>query len=453
MFILPSVSWVLAQAAPTPTPHPQEVLRVQEMRPLPGQLDPVPVFNSNSPELVLKEGILLSTFPPANKKQPKAHLDFAFRDRFDIFVHHVAKAPQPDDLRSLYIGVILYNPGSEPVTVDILQAASYLSQPDAPFNDLPPQVENPDGEVYAGPGSRATDTVLRGQRQDGWPAQITIPPGQSQMLMNLPIPVKTLTPPLNGRSTLLRLWSSGAVYMASMAKFAKQNPDGTESAPSLPDWETMVATGELSTPRDRTPSKPDTKGKIVYGRVAGVAQGSTWKARLSDRPGAIYLTIPEVGKTFSYGISLLRGGTMGTQQVQSAPMIRRYPDTAYEAHGNYAIEYNLILPLRNESAEPKQVVIKLDTAIKQEQISQGLKFFNPLPKQVFFRGTVRIRYTNSQGLPQTTYWHLVQRRGQEGEPLATFTMPANTQRLVQVNLLYPPDSTPPQVLTVQTVPN
>lgn len=450
MLMLPVASVLLAQA----TPPPQEILRIQEVRPLPGQLNPIPMFNSNSPELLTREGILLSTFPPSQKLHPGAHLNYAFQDRFDIFVHHVAKAPQPDDLRSLYIGVMVFNPGTQPVTLDILQAASYLSQPDAPFQDLPPQRENPTGEVYAGPGSRATDTILRGQRQSGWPDQLIIPAGQSQMLMNLPIPVKALTPPLNGRSTILRVRSNGTVYLASLAKFATQNPDGTETAPNLVAWQSLLTSGELSTPRDRNPTPPtQNTGKIIYGRVAGVAQGSGWKAYLSDRPGSFHLSIPDLGQTFSYGLSLLRGGTMGTKQVQSSPMVRRYPDTAYEAHGNYAVEYNLTLPLRNPSSEPRQVVIQLDTALKQDQIAQGLKFFDPPARQVFFRGTVRIRYPNDQGLPQTTYWHLVQNRGQQGEPLAKFTIPPQTNRLVQVDLLYPPDATPPQVLTVHTVPN
>jgi hypothetical protein len=45
---------------------------------------------------------------------------------------------------------------------------------------------------------------------------------------------------------------------------------------------------------------------------------------------------------------------------------------------------------------------------------------------------------------------LVQRRGQIGELLATFRMKTKEWRLVQVDLIYPPDATPPQVLTVQT---
>jgi hypothetical protein len=46
--------------------------------------------------------------------------------------------------------------------------------------------------------------------------------------------------------------------------------------------------------------------------------------------------------------------------------------------------------------------------------------------------------------------HLIQRRGQEGEALATLKMPSGDRRLVQVDFLYPPDATPPQVLTVRS---
>ena len=141
----------------------QEILRTQEMRVLPGALDQIPVFNSNSPELVLNEGILLSTFPKARKSFANAHLDRSFMGRFDLFTHHIAKGGA-EDLRTLYEGVIVYNLTAEPVTIDILQAASYVSQPDAPFIEMPSVVENPIGNVYAGPGSRSVSDVLRGRR-------------------------------------------------------------------------------------------------------------------------------------------------------------------------------------------------------------------------------------------------------------------------------------------------
>jgi hypothetical protein len=447
----------LAQATPAP-PQPQEILVPQEVRALPGQLDSVLVFNSNSPELVQQEGILLSTFPPQGKKFPAAHLNVPLEDRFDVFAHHIAKPPTPEDLRTLYLGVILHNPGNRPVTVDVLQAASYLSQPDAPFIELPPTVPNPLGTVYAGPGSRAMNDVLRGKRQEGFPAQIVIPPGESQMLLNLPIPVKTLTPPLNGRSTLIRARSNGTIYAASLAMFAKQGADGTEQAPSLADWQNLLDNSNISGPRDRTPTPPDqTSGQIIYGRVAGVARGSQWRAQVfdPDQPfsGSSYLSIPQPGQAFSYGLSTLIGGTLGTGQVQTTPLLVRYPDTAYQTHGNYAIQYSLALPLRNVTSQPQTVAVTVQTPIKQDKIQDGLKFFDPPQRQVFFRGTVRLRYSDDRGFPQTRYIHLVQRRGQQGEPLLTMNMPAGSQRLVEFDFLYPPDATPPQVLTVTTLNN
>jgi len=194
---------ILTLAQATPILPPQEIIKPQEVRSLPDQLDSVLVFNSNSPEVVQTEGILLSTFPPMGKRVPSAHLNQAFEGRFDLFAHHIAKALTPQDLRTLYLGVVVHNPGQTAVTLDILNAASYVSQPDAPFIDLPSYLDNATGKVFAGPGGRAVGEVLRGQRQSLFPPQIVIPPGESRLLMNLPIPVKTLTPPLNGRSTTL----------------------------------------------------------------------------------------------------------------------------------------------------------------------------------------------------------------------------------------------------------
>ncbi|NJP09529.1 MAG: DUF3370 domain-containing protein [Leptolyngbyaceae cyanobacterium RU_5_1] len=454
--LLPVIT--LAQA--TPTPPPTEIKVPQAVRVLPGQLDSVLVFNSNSPELVQTEGILLSTFPPQGKRTPSAHLNLPLQGRFDIFAHHIAKAKTPEDLRTLYLGVLLHNPSSQPVTVDILQAASYLSQPDAPFIDLPAYVDNPLGTVYAGPGSRAMTDILRGKRQQDFPAQLVIPPQQSQMVLNLPIPVKTLEPPINGRSTLMRLRSDRPVYAASLAMFAPVDASGNERAPTVEEWQTLLETGELSGPRDKTPTPPDQKkGQIIYGRVAGVARGSRWNAQIVDPPGiqpsnpnTWYLSIPPVGQAFSYGLSTLIGGTLGTGQVETAPMIARYPDTAYQAHGNYAIEYNLTLPLRNSTNQTQTVAIALETPIKEDKPKDGqLRFLEPPARQVFFRGTVRIRYNDDRNLPQTRYVHLVQRRGQQGEPLAVMTLKPGDRRLVKFDFLYPPDSTPPQILTVKSL--
>ena len=455
----------IGAVAETPT-EPQERYRVQEIRPLPGGLDDVLTFNSNSPELVLAPGILLSAFPPEGMASPEAHLNVALGDRFDLFAHHIAKATLPEDnpdhLRTLYIGIIVKNPGTEPVKIHILQGASYLSQPDAPFIQLPAIAPNPNGTLYSGPGSRAMDMILRGKRQDNLPATVEIPPGQHRMLLNLPIPIATLDPPINGRSTFLRLRSTGSVYVASLADFATVNEAGEEQAPTLAHWRNLLVTGKLSSPRDRAPTPPDKPGGIIYGRVAGIARGSQWRATLTDTPESDRLTIPPPGyplsRFLSYGLSLLRGGRMGTGQNQTAEMIARYPDTAYEAHGNYGIQYALKLPLHNPGDRPRTVHLSLETPIKFDTFLNGthltgLYFFEPLPNRIFFRGTVRVRYTDANGRPQTRYTHLVQMRGQSNGHLATITLPPNSQQLATVDLLYPPDASPPQVLTLHTAEN
>jgi len=45
----------------------------------------------------------------------------------------------------------------------------------------------------------------------------------------------------------------------------------------------------------------------------------------------------------------------------------------------------------------------------------------------------------------------VQRRGEQGSPLVELDIAPGTRRLVSVDFLYPPDATPPQVLTVSTL--
>jgi hypothetical protein len=132
-------------------------------------------------------------------------------------------------------------------------------------------------------------------------------------------------------------------------------------------------------------------------------------------------------------------------------MLVRYPDTAYFAHGNYGVQYSLTLPLVNPTRNTQTVTLALQTPIKQDELQGGLHFLEPPSKQVFFRGTVQVRYTDDAGIPQTRYVHLIQRRGQQGEPLVTLRMSSSAQRLVQVDFLYPPDASPPQVLTVRTL--
>ena len=443
------LSEALAQTTPTPKPTPQIIVQPQPVRALPGQLDRVPMFNSNSPEWVKTEGILLSTFPPSGKAVPTAHLNFPFQGRFDIFIHHQTHTPK--DLQTFYLGVIVHNPGKQPVTVEVLQAATYLTQ-DAPYITLPPYIDNPENTAYAGPGDRAVHEVLQGKRQADFPAKLVIPPGQSRMLLNHPTPVRNLEKPINGRSALMRVNSSGKVYAASLTMFAKKNSDGSDRAPTLEEWQTLLNTGSLAGPRDKTPTPPEqTGGQLIYGRVAGVQQGSKWQSQLVDSPGAKDFTIPQPGQAVSYVLSTLRGGRLGTNQNQTARMLVRYPDTAYESHGNYCVEYNLSLPLYNPTDQPQTVALTIETPLKEDKLSRGGLLFQKPPRDFpFLRGSVRLRYKDEQGQENTRYVHLWHRTGQVLEPLETILLPPGSRKSMQIDFIYPPDSTPPQVLTVRT---
>jgi hypothetical protein len=440
----------LAIAQTSPQPSPQVIVQPGEVLALPGKLNTIPVFNSNSPEWIKTEGILLSTLTPNGKKVPAAHLNFPFNGRFDLFAHHYTHTPK--DLQTLYLGIIVHNPGKKPVTVDVLQAASYLMQ-DAPFVTLPSYIENNDGKAYSGPGDRAVSDVLRGVRQADFPAKLIIPPGQSQMLLNHPIPVRNLEKPVNGRSTFMRLRSSDRVYVASLAMFAKKNSESKERPPALAEWQALLNTGNLAGPRDKTPTSPNaTSGVLIYGRVAGVSSGQEWRAKLVDNPQSTNLTIPQRGKAISYALDTLFGGRLGTQQIQTAKMLVRYPDTAYEAHGNYGVEYKLTLPLSNNTNQNQTVTVTLETPLKEDKLSQGgVRFRKPSLDFPFFRGTVRLRYFDDQGEQKTRYIHLWHRTGQVLEPLVQLLLPPSTKRIVQVDVIYPPDSTPPQVLSVRTL--
>ena len=448
------VATLLCRALNIYTVPPQYIAGVevspQEVRALPGRLDAVPTFNSNSPELVKTEGILLSTFPPAGKQVPSAHLNFPFQGRFDLFTHHIGRADTQAETGILYQGVIVHNPNDKPVTVEVLQAASYLSTPEAPFISLPDMVDNPNGTVYSGPGSRTMSDVLRGVRQEKFSSQLVIPPGQSQMLMNQPIPIER-APGSNGRSTMMRLRSNAPVYVANLAKRAARTTDGTYRVPTLNEWQRLLDIGSLVQPRDSIPSLLDPpREPAIFSRVAGVSQGAQWQATITDNPNGSDLNIPQPGKAFSYALGTVHLITLSTSQIQSAPMLKRYPDTAYFAHSNYGVEYNLTLPLKNSTSQPQTITVSIQTPLKDEGGTDRLLFLNPRVEQVFFRGTVKVSYADEQGKTKTRYVHLVQRRGQPGEPLVKLNLPPGERREVQVDFIYPPDSVPPQALTVRT---
>src|SRR5215471_3025414 len=222
------------------------VLDPQPVRALPGELDDTLMFNSNSPEVVGEEGILLSTFSAEGKRVQEAHLNCPLNGNFEIFSHHINNRVGAGDEKTLHLALLVFNPGKEKTVVTTSAAASYLSQPDAPFVALSACAENPRGEIFAGPGDRVMCDILQGKHQRGWPARFVLKPGQGRVFADKPIPVKGLIPPINGRSTLIELHCDHPVFVAELAAFAPAGDDGKERGLTEQEWWHMLSESGLA---------------------------------------------------------------------------------------------------------------------------------------------------------------------------------------------------------------
>lgn len=438
---------LLAATPPAPA-APAPILRTQTVAPLPGGFDGVLVVNDNNPELISGPGILLSTFPGRDRPKPDAHLDVALNGRFDLFSHHVY-AGKPDSLDStLWLAVVAEPRGDQPVTLQLLGGSTALSQAtdkeqaDAPFLPLPALMPQ-DGHVYSGPGSRVATELLARQRNALIPERWTLAPGRVSTLLVLPLPVKGLDPLLNGRNLQLRLQSSGPVSLATLAAYGRG-----DRPPAIGSWAEML-NGDLS-PKEHQPTPRGAKGRIVYSRVSGVQIGSVWNGTITD-PGKPYLSASRA--PISWPIASLDRGSLGTGQVQTAELKAFYPGTAWAAHGNYGVEYNLAIPLRNTGSKPVQLELAFESPLKSDQAQGGLRF-NPEPgRSVMFRGTVEATGLDGDGgsAAGRRRFHLVQRVGEQGPALGTVSLAPGASRQLRVRLIYPADATPPQVLSLLPV--
>jgi len=298
--------------------------------------------------------------------------------------------------------------------------------------------------VFSGPGSRVATELLSRQRSPLLPQQWTLTPGQPTVLLVLPLPVRGLDPLLNGLNLQLRLQSEGPVSVATVAAFGKG-----DQPPPQDSWAALLD-GPLS-PREHSPTPRDNKkGPIIYSRVNGVQVGSTWRATITD-PGQRWLSASRA--PISWPISSLERGSLGTGQVQTAELKRFYPGTAWAAHGNYGVEYDLAIPLRNDTKAPVQLQLALESPLKTDATVGGLRFNASPARAVMFRGSVEVSgldAADGQAAGRRSF-HLIQRAGQQGPVLGTLSLAPGGQRQLRVRLIYPADATPPQVLSLLPV--
>jgi len=423
------------------------IQRPQSVRSLPGQLDAVLMVNDNNPELIKEDGILLSTFPDGGD----ASISVDLSGRFDLFSHHVYAGTDETLDSTLWLALLMAPIGDEDVTLTLIEGSTSLSQATqpgqtaAPFLPLPPLMRETNDVIAAGPGSRVAGDLLKGRdAPELSPRRWTLKPGSPTVVLQLPIPVQGLDPLLNGRNLQLRLHSSAPVALATLAAHG----DG-QQAPNEQDWIDLLSSGKLSG-KEHNPTPRGSKGKIIYSRVSGVQIGSRWQTRITD-PGSATLSIQN--EPVSWPISSLERGSLGTGQVQTAELQALYPGTAWAAHGNYGVEYDLTLPLKNSGAAAQTLSLALESPLKTDQASDALRFRSNLSGPVMFRGPVEVvGLDDADGSPygrQTV--HLVLRQGQEGPSLGQVTLKPGEARDVRIRLIYPADATPPQVLTVRPV--
>ena len=176
-------------------------------------------------------------------------------------------------------------------------------------------------------------------------------------------------------------------------------------------------------PDDKPPSVPGAPGQLIFGRVAGVQEGAAWRANLTNDGAGQAYRVTAADSEQGFLIVGKRSNTHGTGQDHAAPLLRRYADTAYAAHGNYGVTYEVALPLRNEAAAAREVKLFLDSPA--------------------------IDVVGQDGTTKTRIVHVSQKAGELGlEPLATIQLAPGEARVAKVRLIYPANSTPPHVLRV-----
>jgi hypothetical protein len=298
----------------------------------------------------------------------------------------------------------------------------------------------------------------------------------------LPIKVYGAVSTLNGRTYYASAQASKPLQFAILASFsppAHTSSQGSEDFSEMwhpEDAKTnMITIGERGTaggeasnserlsalvkiadesglagPREgdkRQPTPPRSKDAIVYGRVSGVQIGAKYVA---SRSVALQ---PKKDLAVGYPISSLEQGTMGTGEVQAAPLVKRYANSAYAAHGNYCVHYQVDLKLVNKSKNSRFVDIALSTPLKTDKAEKSLAYFKEQDRHVFFRGVIKVIEADGHGkIGKGTYhyYHLVAHRGEKLPPFARFELEAGSNKLVRVELYYTPDATAPQMLTVDS---
>jgi hypothetical protein len=436
----PPVTGPLPTNGTLPTAAPLPAAKVT-VYPLPGSLDKTDVFNSDRPETITQDGILLSTLPG----DAAVNLDWTFRGHFGVFSHHVAHMSSGNS-RPLHIALLAFNQGPTAITLERSSGVTFLTRPDAPFITLPTLTVDPGGTTFAGPGDRVTTALLHempAQAAENW----TLVAGASRLISDAAVPVAVNgAPGANAKSTIAEYNSNGPVALAEVARFATDDAGPTEA-----DFQTILAKGVLAGPADTEatlmdPTRPPPAGGFRYGRVAGISVGETWAGTLFGEPSSPAL--PALGNAVGFPIASLYLNNLGTGQIQSAALAKRLPGSAYQSHGNYGVTYDLTIPLENTDAFAQTYTLGFSSPLKiSDGDTSGIHYVTGL-SQVMFRGTLRLTWSDPVAGHQQRFYHHVLHNGEQPPPFEALRVEAHSKVVALLRLIYPADCTPPQLLTV-----
>lgn len=451
------------EGAPDPQPSPRppvsSALRLH-IRPLPGQLNDALLFNSNNPEIIRTPGVLLDT---QLLQQPLS-------GRFGFFAHHLVHRPPwaPEDL---HLGLLAYNPGSDPVRLQLLRGQSFVTWPEAPFKQLPALSSD---FIYAGPGDALASHWIRGGR--GLPyREWVLAPQASRLLLEFPLSalqplraedggpphvlieklvqgLQLLRTRVNARSSLIHFHSTGPLHLALVAAphsiYDRQPTLQGRIWPQLQRhyqyWQRVQRAGpQEPSATAYDPSNPPQSGAFRYGRVAGVSRGLEWY-------GEAPLQLSEQ-TALAFPLSALYLKDLGSGQNQSAPLLARLPGSAQEAHGNYGVHYLLKLKLHNPTPRSLRCTIGLahPNAVEADTDAYARLELSSRPpaeqaEPIRFRGSFQLRRQTG-----AAWRHVVLQQGQFLPELFAWELAPGAQEEGLLEWVYPPDATPPQLLTLR----
>jgi len=387
----------------------------QPARPLNGTFNTVPVLHSNQPEEVEGPGILISTTPgvayAAETGQPLGNAEFTFNGEFGVHLHHKYFPPYRGNIRAgqrrtaLTIGLILINPGYQPVKIKFESGAvrnsfeaPYLGNAKIGVRPLGPRPWN------TGPGDATAIQMLRGQLDRRLQDEVVIPPRSRLVLFSTEIPA------LGIANALLRGLSDGPFQMAVVAA---GNPNSDAELLAVLD-EGRLAPGRVYLSRTN-----DIKTRRIFSRVGGVALGDRYQASIThdlSTHGPLHVPFTSTHRH-----------NFGTGEVQVNPLATRMLDSSLDNVGTYGVRFDVDLDLLGNG--PYELVLSHPSPT-------GGKPFTA------FRGSLQVR--TAEGLQEM---HVGMRSGQS-IPLTTLNLKPGVPNPVRVSVVYPADATPGHLLSV-----